>query len=110
MSHNSFVKEHKNIATETHLSIWISKIYAQISPQKITRNIQGIFKKPSVHSYQTRFAKMENYFIYRVSSNIGKKSISYRGASLWNKVQQTLKAAPLSTFCNQLQEFVFSQY
>jgi len=39
MSHNSFVKEHKNIATETHLSIWISKIYVQISPQKITRNI-----------------------------------------------------------------------
>jgi len=46
MSHNSFVKERKNFETERHLSIWISKIYAQISSQKITRNIQGIFKKP----------------------------------------------------------------
>jgi len=36
----------------------------------------------SVHSYQTKFANMENYFIHRVSSNAGKKSISYRGASL----------------------------
>jgi len=62
----------------------------------------------SVHSYRTRFANMENYFIHRVSSNAGKKSISYRGASLWNKAEQNLKAVPLSTFCNQLQEFGFS--
>jgi len=54
----------------------------------------------SVHSYQTRFTNMENYFIHRVSSKAGKKSISYRGASLWNKVEQNLKAVPLSTFCN----------
>jgi len=39
MSHNSFVQELKNIETEWHLSIWISKIYAQISPRTITRNI-----------------------------------------------------------------------
>jgi len=53
---------------------------------------------------------MENYFIHRVSSNAGKKSISYRSASVWNKVEQNLKAVPLSTICSQLQEFVFSQY
>ena len=58
----------------------------------------------SVHSYQTRFANMENYFIHWVSCNSGKKSISYRGASLWNKVEQNLKAVLLSTFCNQLQQ------
>jgi len=56
----------------------------------------------SVHSYQTRFANMENYFTHRVSSNAGKKSISCRGVSLWNKVELNLKAVPLSTFCNQL--------
>jgi len=27
----------------------------------------------SVHSYQSRFANMENYLIHRVSSNAGKK-------------------------------------
>jgi len=48
----------------------------------------------SDHSYQTRFADMENYFNYRVSSNAGKNSISYRGSSLWNKVEQNLKAVP----------------
>jgi len=39
---------------------------------------------------------MENYFIHQVSSNASKKSISYREASLWNKVEQNLKAVPLT--------------
>jgi len=38
MLHNTLVEELKNIETEWHLSIWISKIYAQISSWKITRN------------------------------------------------------------------------
>jgi len=67
-----------------------------------------IFQGTSVHSYQPRFANIVNYFIHRVSSIAGKKSISYTGASLWNKVEQKLKAVSLCTFCNQLQEFVFS--
>jgi len=53
---------------------------------------------------------MRNYVLHRVSSNADKISISHRGASLWNKAEQNLNAVPLSSFCNQLQEFVFSQY
>jgi len=64
----------------------------------------------SVHSYQTRVANMENNFIHRVSSNVDKIPILYRGAYFKNKMEQNLKAVPLSTFCNQLQELVFPQY
>jgi len=88
----------------------LTKFMDKFHHGKLPEIYREIFQETSVDSYQTKFANMENYFIHRVSSNAGKKSISYRGAFFWNKVEQNLKAVPLSTFCNQLQEFVFSQY
>jgi len=35
----------------------------------------------SVHSYETTFVSMENYFIQHVSCKAGKKSIFYRDLS-----------------------------
>jgi len=57
------------------------------------KHIMNFFKRfSSVHSNQTRFAKMENYFIRRVFSNAGKRSMSCRGASFWTKSKDcTLK-------------------
>jgi len=110
MSNNSFVKERKNIETERHLSIWISKIGTLISPQKLTRNIQVIFKKPLLFipiKPDLLTWKITLFIKFQVTPVKNQFRI---GASLWNKVQQTLKAVPLSTFWNQLQEFVFSQY
>jgi len=59
---------------------------------KLSEKYKEYFQDTSaVHSYQTRYANIENYFIHRVSSNAGKKLISYWEASLWNKVEQNLK-------------------
>jgi len=74
MSLTSFAQEHKNIETEWHLPIRISKIYAQFHHGKLPEMYKEYFQETSsVHSYQSRFANMENYLIHRVSSNAGKK-------------------------------------
>jgi len=111
MSHNSSVQELKNIETEWHLSNELAKFMNKFHHGKWLEIYTEYFQETSsVHSYQTRFANMENYFIHRVSSNAGKKSISYRGPLFRNEVEQNLKAVFLSTFCDQLQGFIFSQY
>jgi len=56
----------------------------------------------SVHSYQTRFTNVENYFIHRVSSNAGNKSISYIGPPLWNKLEQKFKSCTLKHFLQSI--------
>jgi len=55
----------------------------------------------SVHSYKTRFPDNENYFIQRVSTNFGKKGISFRRAALWKEIEQSLKTLLCVTFCRQ---------
>ena len=88
MSHNSFVQELKNIETEWHYQFELAKFMHKFHHRKLPEIYKEYFQQTSsVHSHQTRFANMENYFIHRVSSNAGKDSISYRGASLWIKVE-----------------------
>jgi len=44
----------------------------------------------NVHSYKTRFADNQNYFMQRVYAN-SVKSVSYRGAALWKEIERSLK-------------------
>jgi len=51
-------------------------MYAEFHHGKLPEVYKEYFQyTPSVHSYQTRFANMEYYFIRRVSNNAGKKLI-----------------------------------
>jgi len=54
---------------------------------------------------------MENYLIQQVVSNAGKNHFCILGELLSaSKVEQSLKAVPLSAYCNQLQDFTLSSY
>jgi len=50
-----------------------------------------------------------NYFIQRVSTNSGKKTISLKGAALWTKVEQTLITFPHGTLGKQFEDSLFLQ-
>jgi len=70
----------------------LAKFMHKFHHGKLPNMRNEFFQETPVHSHQTRFVNMENYFIHRVSSNAGKKSIMYMRASFRNKVEQNLKA------------------
>ena len=54
-------------------------------------------------------ATNQNYFV-QVSTNTGKKTISYRGATLWENVDQQFKDKSHNAFSNQYRSFLLLQY
>jgi len=64
-------------------------------------HLKDLFQKTAeVQCHNTRYATNQNYFIQQVSTNAGKKTISYRGATLWANVDQQFKDKSRNTFSN----------
>lgn len=51
-------------------------------------------KSNKIHSYNTRQASNDGFFIPKTSSQYGKKTIKFRGSKLWNCIPQQIKQAP----------------
>jgi len=75
------------------------------------RSFKDLFqKKAEVHRHNTRYATNQTYFMQQVSTNAGKKTISYRGATLWANVNQQFKDKSHNAFSNQYRSFLLLQY
>jgi len=75
------------------------------------RSFKDLFqKKAEVHCHNTRYATNQTYFMQQVSTNAGKKTISYRGATLWANVNQQFKDKSHNAFSNQYRSFLLLQY
>jgi len=78
MSHNS-IKNFKTLKLSDiyQFQFQLEKFRHKFHHRKLPEIYNEFFQEISVH-----LIKPENYFIHQVSSNAGKKLISYRGASL----------------------------
>ena len=62
----------------------------------------------SIHNYNTRSA--QNLHIASVNSNVGQKSILYKGSKLWNELPENLKAfSSASLFKKSIIEYLLKQ-
>jgi len=67
------------------------KLIHKFHHEMLPTPFKDLFQKTAeVLCYNTRYATNKNYFI-QVSTNAGKKTISYRGATLWANVDQHFK-------------------
>jgi len=63
-----------------------------------------LFRKTAdIDCHNTRYGTNQNYFIPQpqVSTNVGKETISHRGATLWENVEQHFKDKSHTVFCKQ---------
>ena len=58
-----------------------------------------------VHKYETRLST-ENYFLPRMRTNIGKKSLAYTGPNIWRQVPRDMKILPKKNL-NQHTKVIF---
>ena len=56
----------------------------------------------SVHQYNTRLASRSSYYIPYVNTNYGKFNIRYRGAKIWNALDEKTKSLPRTLFKNKI--------
>jgi len=79
--------------------------------EMLPTSFEDLFQKTAeVHYHNTRYATNQNYFIQQVSTNAGKQTISYRGATLSANVDQQFKDKSHNAFRNQYRSFLLLQY
>jgi len=64
-------------------------------------SFKDLFQKTAeVHCHNTRYATNQNYFIQQISTTLAKKTISHRGAALWENADQQFKDKPTPLVIN----------
>jgi len=58
------------------------------------------------HSYSIRIRSNQNFFKPSVSTNIGKKSIHYRGVEAWQSLKLNIKLLGSTSFRTQLKKYL----
>ena len=64
----------------------------------------------TVHSYNTRQAANENYYVPSVHLNLGQTSFSYCGPIIWNSLPVEIKTASRFRFKTLLKRFLLQKY
>ena len=92
-------KQLKILNIESMSKLELAKIMHGCNNGQIPVRIEQIFTKSSkVHQYNTRQTINDGFFIPRIYSQSGKKSLQYRGCKLWNSIPSKIKKLPLSSF------------
>ena len=92
-------KQLKILNIESMSKLELAKIMHGCNNGQIPVRIEQIFTKSSkVHQYNTRQTINDGFFIPRIYSQSGKKSLQYRGSKLWNSIPSKIKKLPLSSF------------
>ena len=68
---------------ELDMGIFVYKCQNKLMPDSITNLFRGV---DSVHSYQTRAVESGNLYILKSLHSSAQKSISNKGAKIWNEV------------------------
>ena len=67
-------------------------------------------KLEKLHSHKTRKPSSSNFFLPRVSKNVGQKKLGYRGVKLWNGLNESLKSKSLILFKKNYKKSLFQLY
>jgi len=89
----------------------LAKVVQEFRHGQLTKIDNEFFEHvSSVHSYQARFASMENYCTLKTCFKQCWKINFLQEAVFWAYVEESLNAVPLSDFCRKLQDIVLSLY
>ena len=70
----------------------LGKFMWQLNTNKFPEIIQSIFLKlDSLHKGDTRYSKITNLFVPRVSKKIAENQLSFRGSKQWMSIHSKLK-------------------
>jgi len=58
------------------------------------------------HSYNARIRSNQNFFKLSVNTNIGKKSIQYRGVEVWRSLKLSIKLLGSTSFPTQVKKYL----
>lgn len=89
------------IADVIHLqnSMLLYNYHSKILPSVFDNFFQTV---ASVHHYNTRLAAKSSYYIPYAKTNYGKFNIRYRGAKIWNALDEKTKSLPRTSFKNKI--------
>ena len=75
--------------------IFLFKFHSNMLPSAFSNFFTPISSR---HKYKTRLASKTSFFIPSIKTNYGKFNIRFKGASLWNDIDESLKHVSLSQF------------
>ena len=80
----------------------ISSLMHDVRNKVAPSKIQNLFNDVSkIHTYTTRSATSQKFYIQPSRTNLSKKSFSHFGAKVWNEIPQSIKKLP-KKFSKQL--------
>ena len=83
------------------------KVYNKKMPQVI---LNRFTKNDRKHSYETRSIAKANYYLPRARKTFGQKSIEFRGAKVWNKIDIETKNKAFKLFKRKYKEKLLKNY
>ena len=92
--------------------IWnLLSLCHKICNNKLPLSFQQRFNKIElVRSHQTRKLTKLNYLLPRVSKTAGQKKLEFRGAKLWNEIDENIKYKTFNSFKKCFKEKIELQY
>ena len=84
-----------------HISLLLYNFHAKMLPVAFNNFFQTVASK---HHYNTRLSARSSYFIPYVRTNYGKFNIRYRGAKIWNSIDEQTKSLSIASFSKKIKK------
>ena len=72
--------------------------------------IQNLTSLSDLHAYNTRSVNNQNLYIPSVNSNLGKTSLTYHGAIIWNSIPTEIRNSSIYNFKFLLRKYFLKNY
>ena len=92
---------------QLHISIFKYKFHNNLLPSYFDAFFT---EKGNVHSYNTRAAANESYYLPRARTNYGLFNIRFQGPKVWNSLAKNIKLSSLKGFKDNLKKELLSEY
>ena len=88
-------------------SVFMFKFYNGLLPTAFEHFFTPV---KSIHSYNTRSAVNQSYYIPRARTNYGLYNIRFNGTKTWNSIGEDIKQSSLKTFKEKLKREYMNTY
>ena len=63
----------------------------------------------NIHRYNTRYTAKQNFYKYKVKTNVGKQSVSYMAIDIWKDLPSSLKDSSVYGFPKYIKRYLLSE-
>ena len=64
----------------------------------------------NLYRYSTRSSAKNNFYVPQVKTNVGKSSLKYRGAVIWNEIPIEIRSKSITTFKHHYKKYLIKLY